>query len=196
MKYLSLFILLLLSGCVIRGNALLLDDFEGEVSSKTVDFGGGNGSTVQVRASVDNVQNGKQSLSIEYNSVAGGYMWVARGYALDVKGAAQWLKQPGDIAWGNFKGLSFHVLGEASNILVAFDIKDSKGEMFRYMFKDDKRAWSRIICPFKEFFSRSDWQPNNAEVNSVIDFPVMSFQLEVRTPAKGILYIDKVELVK
>ena len=196
MRNLIIAAFLLLSGCSSQNSMLLLDDFEGEISSKTVDFGAGNGSSVEVKASVDTVYSGKQSLKIEYDSVAGGYMWIARGYNLDVTGAAQWLSNPSDISWPKFKTISFYLFGEASNVLVALDIKDSQKEIFRFMFKDDKQGWSKITCPLGQFFSRSDWQPDDAQANSVMDFPITSFQFEVRTPHKGAICIDKVELAK
>ena len=40
----------------------------------------------------------------------------------------------------------------------------------------------------------SDWQPDDAVKNGVLDFPLKSFQFEPRTPGEGVIYIDKVEL--
>lgn len=175
---------------------LLLDDFEGEISSQTVDFGGGSGSSINVSASNDIVHSGKQSIKIDYDSVSGGYMWAARGYTLDVAGAAKWLKPPQDITWQDYKGFSFYIKGEANKALIAVDIKDAQNEMFRYLITDDSKEWKRQVCPFDAFMPRGDWQPSNAQTNAVLDFPVMSFQFEVRSIGKGSFYIDKVELTK
>lgn len=175
-------------------NVILLDDFEGDISKETVDYGEGNGTQVQVSFSQDIKYSGKQSLKVEYNSVPSGYMWVARGYNLDVEGAAQWLKPPKKIRWKKYKAISFYFYGEGKGVTIAFDIKDAQKEMWRYMFEDDTEGWKKVVCEFDKFFARSDWQPSDAEADGVLDFPIMSFQWEVRTPAKGVIYFDKVEI--
>jgi hypothetical protein len=61
---------------------------------------------------------------------------------------------------------------------------------------DNFQGWEKITCPFSEFFARGDWQPQNADKNAVLNFPVKSFQFEPRPDSgtkQGKLYFDCVE---
>ncbi len=186
------------SAAAFAGNALLLDDFEGAIvagSNGTVDAGAGNDSSVEIRADKTLKQSGEQSLKIIYNAVSGGYMWVARGYGLDVKGAAVWSAEPEKINWSNYAAITFYMYGSGSGARMAFDIKDAGGEMLRFMVTDDFKGWKQIVCPFDQFFPRGDWQPPTAETNGKLDFPIKSFQFEPIAVAKGELNIDSVSLI-
>ena len=177
---------------------LLIDDFEGPISGGsdgTVDFGAGGGSSVEVTAATDIQFSGKQSIKITYDAVSGGYMWLARGFGLDAKNTA-WLVKPEDIDWARFNAFSFYIYGSDSKAQIAFDIKDNGNEMWRFMVEDNFKGWKQIITPFNEFFARSDWQPDSADKNAALDFPIKSFQFEPRPPAKGVVYFDDVELIK
>lgn len=179
--------------------SFMLDDFEGQITAGpmgTVDFGAGNGSSVNVSASTDIKYSGKQSLKVEYDAVAGGYIWIARGYDLDVRGAARWNSNPKDINWKDYDGITFYMYAGDSKGNIAFDIKDNGNEMWRFITKDNYTGWQHVICPFEQFISRSDWQPNNADKNDVLDFPIKSFQFEPLPEAKSVLYFDAVELVQ
>ena len=176
---------------------LILDDFEGDIvmgPTGTIDAGAGNGSSVTVSADKEIKHSGAQSLKIVYDAVAGGYIWVARGYGLDVKGAAKWLVEPGKINWSNYGAISFYMYGSDSKMRMAFDIKDAGGEMFRFMVTDDFKGWKQIVCPFSQFFPRGDWQPPAATVNGTLDFPIRSFQFEPIAVSKGTVYVDEVAL--
>lgn len=175
---------------------LLIDDFEGEISSLTVDYGIGSGSEIQVNADTDIKYHGNQALRLKYKAVAGGYMWAARGYNLDVKGSAQWLKKPTEINWDKYKALSFYMYGQNSGAMIAVDIIDSNFEYFRFIVKDDFTGWKQIICSFEQFFTRGDWQPAKAQTNTKLDFPINSFQFEPRPIAEGVLFFDYVHLIK
>ena len=193
-----LFVLCLTTFSPAQEKGLLLDDFEGTISGGpdgSVDFGAGGGSTVEVTAATDIKYSGKQSLEVVFDAVQGGYMWVARGYGLDAKNTA-WQVLPEDIKWIDFNAFSFYVYGSDSKANIAFDIKDNGNEMWRYMFEDNFKGWKQIICPFNEFFARDDWQPEVADKNTNLDFPIKSFQFEPRLEAKGTLYFDTVELIK
>ncbi len=193
---LTLTFMFISSACLAAGN-LLLDDFEGQISGGaegTVDFGAGNGSTVDVAANAEYKRSGAQALKINYNAVSGGYIYVARGFNLDAKNAA-WKVKPEDIDWKLYKAICFYVYGTDSKASIAFDVKDKGGEIWRYSFEDNFSGWKQIICPFDEFYARTDWQPDNAEKNDTIDFPIMSFQFEPRPEARGTLYVDQLELV-
>lgn len=200
-SFVLLSVLLLFSCPVLCGaqqqNVLVLDEFEGEIVSDpkgTIDAGAGNGSSIQVSADQDVKHGGEQSLKIVYNAVSGGYMWVARGYNLDVKGAAQWNILPKDVDWPKYKAITFYMNGSNSGANIAFDIKDSGKEMFRFMIKDDFTGWKKIVCSFDQFFPRGDWQPSDADVNGVLDFPIMSFQFEPIAIKNGSFNIDDVSL--
>jgi len=201
MKIWHLALILVLSitvSCAAQNKGLLIDDFENPISGGpdgTVDFGAGGGSSVDVIADTGIKYSGKQSLKVTYDAVSGGYMWVARGLGLDAKNTA-WLVKPEDIDWKKFKAISFYMYGSDSKARIAFDIKDNGKEMWRYMLEDNFKGWEKITCPFNEFFARSDWQPDNADKNAALDFPIKSFQFEPRPEAKGTLYFDAVELTE
>ena len=190
----SLFVLALQG---FANKSLVLDDFEGDIimgPNGTMDAGAGNGSSVDVKADKTLKMSGEQSLKIVYDAVAGGYLWIARGYGLDVKGAARWNIEPEKINWSNYAAINFYMYGSGSNARMAFDIKDAGGEMFRFMVTDDFKGWKLIVCPFDRFFPRGDWQPPTAEVNGKLDFPIKSFQFEPIAVAKGELNVDLVSL--
>ena len=86
--------------------------------------------------------------------------------------------------------------GSDSKTKVAFDIKDNGNEMWRFMLEDNFKGWKQIVCPFKDFFARGDWQPNSADKNYTLDFPIKSFQFEPLPEAKGALYFDDVRLLE
>jgi hypothetical protein len=177
--------------------SLLIDDFEITISggaAGTVDYGSGEGSSVEVAASREIKYAGSQSLKITYDAIPGGYMWVARGFQLDSKNA-DWLVKPEDINWTDFNAISFYMYGSDSKARIAFDIKDNGNEMWRIMIEDDFSGWKQIICRFDEFFARGDWQPHDADKNANLNFPIKSFQFEPRPEAKGTVYFDKVELI-
>jgi hypothetical protein len=186
-----------LASCYAEKQFVLIDDFEGEISGTptgTVDFGAGNGSTVEVTASTDIKQSGNQSLKVTFDAVPDGYMWVARGQNLDAQNAG-WLLKTEDIAWEKFEAISFYMHGNSSGADVAFDIKDSGNEIWRFMVKDDFTGWKQIICAFDAFYVRNDWQPDSADKNGKIDYPIKSYQFEPRT-GKGTLYFDCVALIE
>jgi len=195
--FLSLIIILgVVTICFAQGKAFLIDDFEGPiigVPDGTVDFGAGGGSSVEVIAATDIKHSGKQSLKVTYDAVAGGYMWVAKGFGLDAKNAG-WLVKPQDLDWAKYKAFTFYVYGSDSKAKVAFDIKDSGNEIWRFIFEDNFKGWEKITCPFNEFFARDDWQPEAADKNASLDFPIRSFQFEPRPEAKGTFYFDYLEL--
>lgn len=177
----------------------LVDDFEGPIRGGiegTVDFGEGGDSSVEVSGSRAIKLSGEQAIKVVYEAVAGGYMWVARGYDLSVKGAGCWIVSPSDIDWHTYGAISFYMYGENSYTKVAFDLRDNGSEMWRFTVEDNFIGWRKIICPFEEFFARTDWQPSDADRNLVLDFPVKSFQFEPLPESKGCLYFDCVELVK
>ena len=184
-------VFLFLTACSRQPQEVLLDSFEGVIDSKTVDFGTSKGATqLSVSASLDQKVCGEQSLRISYDLKPSGYMWIARGFGLDVLGAAQWLVKPEDIKWEKFNAIVFSMYGTGSGNVIAFDLKDSGGELWRFMVDDDFRGWKEIVCPFNVFFPRTDWQPPTAERNDLIDFPIMSFQFEPKVPGQATYYFD------
>lgn len=180
-----------------QDQGLLIDDFEVAISGGaegTVDFGTGNGSSIEVTVATEIKHSGSQSLKVVYDAVPGGYMWVARGFGLDAKNTT-WLIKPEDIDWKKYSAISFYIYGSNSQAKVAFDIKDNGNEMWRFIVEDNFPGWKEIVCPLAEFFSRRDWQPNSADRNANLDFPLQSYQFEILAPAKGTLYFDEVKLI-
>jgi len=183
-------------GCSNAPAEVAIDSFEGAINKETVDYGASEGSLLKVEADTKIKVCGTQSLKIDYELKPSGYMWIARGYDLDVKGAAKWEIDPQNIKWRAYNAISLQMYGTGSNGVVAFDIKDKGGEIWRYIIDDDFTGWKEIVCPFKAFFPRRDWQPDSATKNETLDFPVMSFQFEPRLPGKGVYYFDCVKAVR
>lgn len=184
-------------------NELLLDDFEGEIADGeqgTVDYGSGNGSTVEVKASSEIKQHGAQALAVTFDAVSGGYIWIARGYDLTVKGAGSWLVEPKDIDFSKYNAIAFYMSGADINSQVAMDLVDNGGEYWRYLIEDNvtgwNTGWKEVVIPFKYFFCRGDWQPDKADKNGELNFPLKAFQFEPKSEGKGTLYFDYVRLVK
>lgn len=191
----GILVVLFVGGCVMGpSKPLMLDDFEGKINEETVDFGSGSGSEVKVVADEEVVNTGEQSLKISYKAVPSGYMWVARGYELDVKGADKWLRPPQDIRWESYGGFSFHIYSEKKGVMIVFDVKDKNKEMWRKVFTLKKKGWQKIEVPFDKLFARTDWQPEKATLNGELDYPIKSYQFEIRTPGEGVLYVDTVKL--
>jgi len=191
-------VLLMVGVCLAEGDNLLLDDFEIVVSGGpegTVDFGSGNGSSVQVTEATDIKNGGNQALKVVYDAVDGGYIYVARGSGLDAKNA-NWELKESDIKWEDFSAISFYVYGTDSKAKIAFDIKDNSGELWRFIAEDDFAGWKKVVITFDKFTVRDDWQPQDADKNGVLDFPIKIFQFEPLPGTKGTLYFDTVELVK
>jgi Carbohydrate binding domain (family 11) len=181
-----------------EGSNLLIDDFEISIiggPEGTVDFGAGNGSNVEVTEGVDIKNSGNKALKVVYDAVNGGYIYVSRGTGLDAKNA-NWTIKPSDIKWEEYNAISFYVYGTDSKAKIAFDIKDNGGEIWRFLTQDDFKGWKRVVCNFDKFVVRDDWQPENAEKNSQLDFPIKIFQFEPLPESKGTLYFDTVELIK
>lgn len=189
-------ILISLTSCSQPRDEIMLDSFEGELNSQTVDFGSSPNSYLKVEPAKNLKICGEQSIKIIYELKPSGYMWVARGYKLDVKGAGKWLVKPQDIDWKDFDAFSVYMYGRNTQGIVALDIKDAGGEMWRFIINDDFQGWKEIICPFSQFFARTDWQPDNAKKNEILDFPINSFQFEPRSPGKGVYYFDCLKLIK
>lgn len=184
--------------CFAADNNLLIDDFEISVSGGpegTVDFGSGNGSGVEVTQATDIKNTGNQALKVVYDAAPGGYIYVARGTGLDAKNA-NWSLKPEDIKWENYSAISFYIYGTDSKAKIAFDIKDNGGEIWRFMLEDNFKGWKQIVCKFDKFMVRDDWQPDGADKNGQLDFPIKVFQFEPLPESKGTLYFDTVELVK
>ena len=189
-----IFVFSLIIGCASQNKELLIDSFEDNLDNTSVDYGSSSGSYVKV-SNGDLKVCGKQSLRIDYQLQPQGYMWIARGSNLDIKGADKWLIKPEDIDFKKYDAFSFYLYGRNSGGIIVFDIKDKNKEMFRFVIDDNFVGWKEIVCRFSDFFSRKDWQPNNAIVDDKIDFPILSFQFEPRTPGKGTYYVDCVKLI-
>ncbi len=197
LTYLSLILVLCFGvACNAQNKGLLLDNFEGVISGGpdgTVDFGAGNSSTVEVTAALDIKYSGKQSLKVAYNAIAGGYMWIARGFGLDAKNT-KWLVASEAIDWAKYKAVSFYMYGSDSKTRIAFDVKDNGNEIYRFLTEDNFKGWKEIVCPLDQFFARGDWQPDSADKNANMDFPLKSYQFEPLPESKGTLYFDEVKL--
>jgi len=194
--YLIVIFIGFLAGCSCCPTQVIIDDFEGDLNSKTVDFGSSDNSSLKVEASKELKVSGEQSIKLTYDLATSGYMWVARGFNLDVKGANAWETNPEDLQWNKYNALSVSMHGSNSGAVIAFDVRDAGGELWRYLLDDDFDGWKEITCLLANFFPRKDWQPDTAIVNEVMDFPIMSFQFEPRLPGKGVLYFDCIKVIR
>ncbi|MBU1122222.1 MAG: carbohydrate binding domain-containing protein [Candidatus Omnitrophota bacterium] len=183
-------------GCSVPPLDVLLDSFEGAINAETVDYGTGQGSSLKVSADKSLKICGEQSIRLEYFLKPSSYMWTARGYNLDVKGAAKWLVKPEEIKWKKYNAVSMFMYGRNTGAVIAFDVKDAGGEYWRVIIDDDFQYWKEMVFPFSHFFPRRDWQPETAQRNEVMDFPLMSFQIEPHMPGNGVCNFDCVKIIK
>jgi len=201
MKKAGLLIALILVFCVVsfaQGDNFIIDDFETPIIGGldgTIDYGSGNGSSVEVSSEPEIKYSKDSSLKVVYDAVAGGYMWIARGFDLDAQNAG-WLVDPSDIIWDDYSGLAFYMYGSDSKNRIAVDVKDSGNEVWRFIINDDFNGWREVVCPFEQFAVRDDWQPESSDKNSIINFPLKSYQFEPLPESSGTLYFDRVELIK
>ncbi len=193
--FISIFFILSAS-CSQGSSSLLLDSFEGEITNRSVDFGASEGSSLVVSADREIKVCGEQSLRIEYELRPSGYMWIARGQGLDVAGADKWLVSAKEIKWSKYSAFSLSMHGNDSGGIIALDIKDAGGELWRFLIDDDKTGWKEVRCPFVDFFPRGDWQPEVARRDGVLDFPIMSFQFEPRILGNQVYHFDCLRLIK
>jgi len=185
----------LLVGCGMNADELILDNLEGEINSTTVDYGSAKNSSLKVEADVQNKTCGHQSLRLVYELNEDGYMYAARGYGLDALNANKWSKLPEKIDWRSYQAFRFSVYGR-NNGIVAFDIKDAGGEMWRHEFNVDFEGWKDIIIPYLEFENRKDWQPQTAILNGVLEFPLKSYQWEPKRQGENKINFDCVKLIR
>ena len=132
-------------------------------------------------------------MKLTYQLNTGGYLWCARGSELDIKDA-KWIVDPKKINWEKYNAVSFSMYGNKTGD-VAFDFKDAGGELHRFIIKDDFKGWKEIVIPFSSLKARGDWQPQSADGNKILDFPVKSCQFEPKTAGEGVLYFDCMKLV-
>jgi len=179
---------------------LLLDSFEGELNSRTVDFGAGDDSLIEVDASTELKVCGAQSMKIKYDLKPGGYIWIVRRDEADKSKSKKegniWLVNPRKIDWEKYDALSLQMYGRKSNAIITFGIKDVKGEIWRFIILDDFKGWKEVVCPFSQFYAHRGQQPQNAEFNKILDFPIKSFLIEPNIPGEGVYYFDCVKLIK
>lgn len=195
-KILFVGLCIMVVGCSLKPKGLLLDSFEGKINKKTVDYGSSAKSFLKVTGDKTLKICGRQSMKLTYILKPSGYMWAARGFKLDVKGANAWLIKPKDINWSKYNAFSLYMYGANTSGIVVFDIKDSGGEMWRFLIDDDFTAWKKIVIPFSNLFVRKDWQPEGADNNGKLDFPIISFQFEPLSPGKGSYNFDCVKLIR
>ena len=119
---------------------------------------------------------------------------MAKGFYLDAHNAG-WLVMPEAINWEEFVAISFYMYGTDSKASIAFDLKDDGNELWRFIIEDNFKGWKELVCPFSQFVMRGDWQPEFANKNDVLDFPIRSFQFEPLPTSKGTIYIDQVSLI-
>lgn len=178
---------------------LLIDSFEGRINSSTVHLEHSQGSHIKVRAERELKVCGSQSLKMEFKVKAispaeDGFVRAGRGYELKTRRAGRWLIEPHKIKWSDYNAMSFMCYGRKSNAVIKFGIRDAKGEVWKFIFRDDFKGWKEIICPFDYFYMSEDEQPEGLECNKILDFPIKSFFFEFILPGEDTFYFDCVKL--
>jgi len=187
----------------LKKNSLLIDSFEKKIGIDTVDYGSSPNSVMTASASTKVSRCGNQSLQLDYDLKPSGYVYCAKGYGLHlatdsstwIRGRTGWLVHPDKIQWDDFGAFSVYLRGN-NNGKVAIDVKDSGGELWRHLVKVDFKGWKRFTIPFDKFSVRTDWQPDTASKNRIMDFPLKSFQFEPKDPGKGTLHVDCAKFVE
>lgn len=176
---------------------LLIDDFEGPIytgPSGTVGTGTTEYAILEITADTDIKYSGEQSLKVTFNTGSGkGTAWIAKGFDLEESSGAGWPVNPKDIEWNKYSGFSFYIYGGNSGNKIKLHVTDNGSEIFEYVFTDDFIGWKDITCNFNDFYA-GPWQPENADKNNKIDFPVKSFTFIFPSGETGTLYIDRAEL--
>jgi len=181
---------------------LLIDSFEGKIGVDTVDYGSSSDSSMTASSTKKYSQCGTHSMQLDYNLKKGGYVYCAKGSGVHLRrdsstwqtGQAGWRVHPDSIKWGDYRAFKISLRGTRGR--VAIDVKDSGGELLRKYVYLKKEGWNHFEIPFSKFSSRSDWQPETAVKNGMIDFPLNSFQIEPKSPGQGTLYVDCVTLLE
>ena len=195
-KCLLLMCSVVMMACSNGKNEVILDSFEGEISRKTVDYGAGADTYINVTASSEIKFCGKQSLKLEYDRVESSYMFCARGYGLDVLGATWEGKAPDKIKWDKYNAVSLQVYGNNNGKTIAFDVKDVSGEIYRHTFIDNFKGWQEVVISLVSIKVREDWQPKGIDGNKQLNFPLKAFQFEVLTVGQGTVYFDCVKMIQ
>jgi len=185
-----------------RGNKLLIESFEGKIGVDTVDYGSSADSTISASGSSQFSKCGMQSLKLQYDLKPSGYVYCATGYDLHHvtdssswnAGTSGWIVDPDQIQWDDFNALSIYLRGQKSS-RVAIDVKDAGGELWRSMVQVGSSGWKKFLIPFDEFSVRTDWQPDAAVKDRVMNFPITSLQIEPKDHGRNTLYADCVTLV-
>ncbi len=86
--------------------------------------------------------------------------------------AAVGIRPTGENVWDGslYELLTFWVQGDGSVFRYRVEITDASGERFEFVGQIDHKGWEQITVPFTAFQSRS-WQPGDANVNQILDWP-------------------------
>ncbi len=193
------FVLLIPALRIFAMTNLLIDDFEGSISSgpiESVGTGANGSSTIKIAPDTTIKYSGKQSLKVTFDtSEKTGAAWVTRGYELEETPNSSWLVKPEEIAWEQYAAISFYIYGANSRSIIKLHIIDSDHEVLEYTLKDDFTGWNKLTCAFADFYTSPSWQSKNAKTNGQVDFPIKSFTFIFPLGQKGTLYFDHAELI-
>jgi hypothetical protein len=141
------------------------------------------GSSIKSKYATNIKHEGKHSLYLQCNSK----IWATSTISLTDK----------NNNWENYNYLSLWVY--SNNLIQFFDIiiPDSQDESFTYRILGIQKGWNDIVIPISDFKPKSDWQPEKAILNGIIDFPIKGLTF-FSTSTKGNfnLYFDQIELIK
>ncbi|MGE5483061.1 MAG: carbohydrate binding domain-containing protein [Bacteroidota bacterium] len=180
---------LLLGGAVAAGQAsptagglVIADEFtEAEMSLGTPYAG--PASSIKITVVDDPTAHGQRALRID--SVTKDWNGVPISAAGDK-----------EFDWSDYRALSMWVYGTNSGVGFFVELNDKGEEHFRSpLIVDDFIGWKQIVIPFEEFLSRDDWQPDTADMDLEITWPIRDFQPFTGASGEGYILIDLIEVI-
>lgn len=170
----------LFAGNVRAGDSLVIADFED--SKRPVITYAGPGSTMTAEYQTAIVHGGKQALKTKMDTSN----WA--GTLIELSGATA--------DWTGYSKLKLWVYGSKSGRRFNIDLEEKGKEQCRYTITDDFEGWKEFVIKLSEFLPRTDWQPNDADKNGKLDFPLKTIQFFTSASFGSTLYFDDISIEK
>ncbi len=98
--------------------------------------------------------------------------------------------------WKDFKNIEIGIYGNNSKNSFNIIFEDKEKKNFIYQLIDNWKGWKNIVIPLKNFKSRKDWLPTEANINYIIDYPISYLQYFMATNGYFDLYFDYIKVTK
>ncbi len=89
-----------------------------------------------------------------------------------------------NIDWKDINTLKLWIFGRMTQRPYFIQIFDKGNELYWYWMKDDWQGWNQVCIPFKSFKFRTPYQPSNAKINHILDFPLSGLGIEMNSHEK------------